>query len=269
MKGKNPMYDREMTPEEKRDTARINKFINKPEHSQYQFSDGMRTGILTDGITHKNIIELVRKHRGDDLANKCLTIKPACASDDVNFIHQIVWYYMCAANAVLHEFRKEGETCLHSFESYIDNPYGPAALANFLHRDCGDYLEAFEKRYSEGTDENSRSADDETVLWFSSKLLQICQRYCNLQISLLERTSLLKMKDGAAVRSSDNEDAYRTTESLRIATDYINHKKTVGPPATYRGVANHVKKLYVPDMDEKAPSRNTLKRWLNREGIFL
>lgn len=269
MNGRNPNYDREMTAEEKIDLERFNKYLNKPNRSQHEFSDGIRRGILSDGVTHENIIELIRKHKGDELANKYKAMKPATSVGNLNYIYQIVLYYQLAAIAVLHEFQKEGETCLHSMESWIDNPYGAAAIANSLYHKCKLYTEAFERRYKEGGDKEGSPIDDETMLWFSSELLQVSQEYCKMQISLLERSALLKMGTGAAERSSDNLHSYRVRTSLALAREYIDRKKLAGRTATYRSVTAHVKSKYTPKSDEAAPSRNTLISWLQRENIFL
>jgi hypothetical protein len=219
---------------------------------RFQNDDRLRDGHITQGLLDRPVLAIIQEVEGEEVVAELKALKRGTPRENIS---STLEYYSIAAECIIDTHGK-GEHI--SKLSLAMEPYRTEHLAYRLIVQCilvWDLLAEYDASV-EGQE-----------LKFMSAALHLSEKYHKMMVSLIERDSLNKQKDGAKTRAQDREHDPRRQQSMKIARKYIEQRQSRLQKCSYRGISEYVRVNYVSDTGDKPPSRSLLTSWIKSEGI--
>jgi hypothetical protein len=221
---------------------------------RFQDDDRLRDGHITQGLLDRPVLAIIQVVEGEEVVAELKALKRGTPRENIS---STLEYYSIAAECIIDTHGK-GEHI--SKLSLAMEPYRTENLAYRLLEQCvlvWDLLAEYDASV-EGQE-----------LRFMSEALRLSESYHKMMVSLIERDSLSRLKEGAQLRAQDQQNSPRRRQSMRLVRKYIEKRQSRKQGWKLSEIHKYVKTNYVPDMDEKPPSRNTLGDWMSSAGIDL
>jgi len=222
--------------------------------SKHNFRDEIRDGHLMMNGQDRLMIELLGRIRGREVANEYMT--RVQKAPEFRKVIATLDLYRVISEAVIYE-HWDGQP--FDMTDFFKNMYRPEFYALQLFGHCARASRELRSHFDE-------SSQQELDMFIVNDIANAYSYYHRMIVSLIERGSLTRMKEGAKGRSTYSDEVKNKVLAYAIAY-YDKQAKRVENPSIH-AAANHAIEQYkssdkAPE-NGKYPSIRTVTKWINQ-----